>query len=158
MAKSFKEEEFYERSKAEWKYVAFVLGNFDYIPFRKFFNDNVEDINNLIGPHQIIMSTKKNANIGDVLFSGKKFSGTQVRSNATRPCSKRCLTCPLLALPSQVTLENKSYTLYQDGSCKSEDIIYACVCNICNDISYDLFFNNKTCCQLVCEYSLVNFM
>ena len=26
MAKSFKEEEFYERSKAEWKYVAFVLG------------------------------------------------------------------------------------------------------------------------------------
>ena len=28
MAKSFKEEEFYERSKAEWKYVAFVLGKF----------------------------------------------------------------------------------------------------------------------------------
>ena len=25
MAKSFKEEEFYARSKAEWKYVAFVL-------------------------------------------------------------------------------------------------------------------------------------
>ena len=101
--------------------------------FRNFFNDNVDDINKLIGPHQIIMSTKKNANIGDVLFSGKKFSGTQVRSNAIHPCSKRCLTCPLLALPNQITLENMTYTLYQEGSCKSEDLIYVCVCNICND-------------------------
>ena len=103
------------------------------ILFRKFFNDSKHEINELIGPHQIIMSTRKNPNLKDVLFSGKKFAGTQFKSNASKPCSKTCLTCPLLSLPQKITLENSTYFLFQGGSCKSEDLIYVCICKLCND-------------------------
>ena len=101
--------------------------------FRKFFNDSKHEINELIGPHQIIMSTRKNPNLKDILFSGKKFAGTQFKSNASKPCSKTCLTCPLLSLPQKLTLENNTYFLFQGGSCKSEDLIYICICKLCND-------------------------
>ena len=101
--------------------------------YRTFFNESKEDLNALIGPHKIIMSTRKNPNLKDVLFSGKQFAGTQLRSSSSKPCSKTCLTCPILSLPSKVTLENNTYSIFQEGSCKSEDIIYLCICKLCND-------------------------
>ena len=101
--------------------------------YRTFFNEHKDELNALIGPHKIIMSTRKNPNLKDVLFSGKQFAGTQFRSSSSKPCSKTCLTCPILSLPSKLTLENNTYFLFQGGSCKSEDIIYLCVCKLCND-------------------------
>ena len=41
--------------------------------FRNFFNDNSNELNSIIGEHQIIMANRKNPNLGDVLFSGKKL-------------------------------------------------------------------------------------
>ena len=43
------------------------------------------------------------------------------------------LTCPLLSLPKKVTLENRTYSLYQEGSCKTEDIVYVYICKTCDD-------------------------
>ena len=101
--------------------------------FKKFFKDSYDEIKSLIGPHKIILALKKNPNIGNVLFSKKKFANTKIRSNSTNPCSARCKTCPLMSLPKKVTLENRTYNLYQDGSCKTEDIVYVYICKSCDD-------------------------
>ena len=98
--------------------------------FRKFFNDHKAELNNLIGQHKIILSLKKNLNLGDVLFSGKKFANSRITSSAMNPCGTRCKTCPMLKMPRKINLENKTFTLYQQGSCKIEDTVYVYICNI----------------------------
>ena len=55
------------------------------------------------------------------------------------PCGTRCKTCPMLKMPRKINLENKTFTLYQQGSCKIEDTVYVYICNICKD-----FYIGKT--------------
>ena len=101
--------------------------------FRNFFNDNSNELNSIIGEHQIIMANRKNPNLGDVLFSGKKFAKSLIQSGPHAPCSARCMTCPRLSpLPKKVTLEDRTYTL-QECCCKTDDAIYVCICELCND-------------------------
>ena len=107
--------------------------NFHAKLFRSFFTNKKIVIENLIGPHRIIMALKKNPNIGDSLFSKKKFAATRVRSSSLSPCRSNCKTCPLLSLENKITLEGRVFSLFTEGSCKSEDVIYVCVCKSCDD-------------------------
>ena len=66
-------------------------------------------------------------------FLRKKIANTKIRSNSINPCSARCKTCPLMSLPKKVTLENRTYSLYQEGSFKTEDIVYVYICKTCDD-------------------------
>ena len=107
--------------------------NFHAKLFRSYFNNKKVELNNLIGSHRIIMALKKNPNIGDSLFSKKKFAATRVRSNSLSPCRSNCKTCPLLTPLNKFTLEGRIFPLFTEGSCKSEDVIYVCVCKSCDD-------------------------
>ena len=120
-----------ENSKTVLTFVTTFNTHIDII--RTFFRENSNELNNLIGPHKIVMALKKNPNLGNVLFSGKKFAATKIRSSSANPCSVRCKTCPLMSLTKQISLENNTYRLYQDGSCKTEDLVYVYVCKICDD-------------------------
>ena len=98
------------------------------------------------------MSIKKNPNLGDILFSRKNFASTEITSSSTGPCRKNCMTCPRMNLSGKLILEGKQYTL-QKGSCKTEDIIYVCVCNSCEDfyigqtlIPFNKRMNNHRTC------------
>ena len=99
---------------------------------KTFFIENSDLLKRIIGNQKIIISERKSPNMASLTFAKTSFSLEIKARNLDQKCgTKKCLTCPLMNLPTQLTLNKVPVKLDFSLNCMDENCIYVAICKIC---------------------------
>ena len=92
-----------------------------------------EKMNKILSDKKIINSKRQPKNLKRIL-SSSKFEFDPPKPSVKKCGDKRCKTCPNLIEGSHITFKNgRKFTVHQDMSCKSQNIIYSAICSNCEE-------------------------
>ena len=89
------------------------------------------EIRSLIGDVRVMFAIKKRNSIGNSAVRNKNLSFPQV--NTSNQCCNvsGCLQCPLTIAESSISINNKEIRIPKSLNCKSRNVIYLWLCNLC---------------------------
>ena len=94
------------------------------------------DLDILMGHHNIIYATKKGMTIRNNVMNNRALCIPEREFEHQRCMGKGCKTCPQMLTVSEVEINNV-LKLPKNVSCKTNDVVYIHLCNVCN--------NNENC-------------
>ena len=107
----------------------------DLYKFAEFIQTLSSDLLTLIGHSNVMVVYRRNSNTASLLFNRYGFSQNDSILDSQRCGRPRCKTCPMMfdnnndiELNSNINLK-----LSKLATCKSEDVIYVCICKVCKD-------------------------
>ena len=111
---------------------------FDVKVIKKYFNSFNADFKLLFGDRKILFSMKRNSNTAALLFNKYGFAQTTLVSSTQRCESTGCNSCVLKGSDLSFFDVKDNFTIKPSNSlnCKSENVIYLAVCNICKDFYF----------------------
>lgn len=114
--------------------LVFPLFYFDGLnDFKKVIKEVSEDIQTLIGDTKLIIATKRGRTIGNALVKNKNICMSQDSDLPNQKCNASgCLQCPLVNQSNTLTINGKPLLVQKALNCKSQNIIYAWKCKLCN--------------------------
>ena len=104
----------------------------------KFLRDLGSDIEQLVGHSNILFAYRRNSNTASLLFDRYGFSQIDPILNSQKCGAARCKTCPMMFdVNDDIKLSDGSILKVSNtANCKSDDIIYICICKICKDFYF----------------------
>ena len=92
-----------------------------------------ERMKNVLQKKKIINSKKQPKNLKGFL-SSSKFDFHESSPSVKKCTDKRCMTCPSLIEGTSFTFKNgRTFTVMQDISCKTKNLVYAIICSNCGE-------------------------
>ena len=105
---------------------------------RSFVVENKNDFTRLVGEKRLILAERRNPNTASLLFKKSSFSRCPKVFNDTQKCMNKhgpkCKTCPIISLPKSIVVNKAKIMLDFSLNCKSENVIYICICNFCGEV------------------------
>ena len=88
---------------------------------------------NVLQKKKIINSKRQPKNLKGFL-SSSKFDFHESSPSVKKCTDKRCMTCPSLIEGTSFTFKNgRTFTVMQDISCKTKNLVYAIICSNCGE-------------------------
>ena len=92
----------------------------------------------MVGHSNILFAYRRNSNTASLLFDRYGFSQIDPILNSQKCGAARCKTCPMMFdVNDDIKLSDGSILKVSNtANCKSDDIIYICICKICKDFYF----------------------
>ena len=132
-----------DRAKDSEPLVCVIPHSVDTKVVRTFINSLSADIEQLTGLSSIMFSSRKNCNVGSLLFNKYGFAQTRRVLQSQRCGIRNCGSCKLKfpdMSPIQVT-PHFTLTPARNLDCKSDCVIYAAICKLCTDFYFGKTMN-----------------
>ena len=110
---------------------------------KNYINSLTTDFKLLLGDRKIIFATKRNSNTAALLFNKYGFAQSPISLNSQKCGSTNCSSCILKRDDISFFGIQENFTIKPSKSlnCKSENVIYLAVCNICNNFYFGQTMN-----------------
>ena len=123
-----------EQSSGENETLVFPLHYFNEIrEFKEVVRSLNSDLQSLVGDMRVMFAMKKRSSIGNSVVRNKQLSFPEPNSNSQRCNRGGCCQCPLTISKPTVTVNKKSISIPKSLNCKSRNVIYMWLCNLCSE-------------------------
>ena len=112
---------------------------------KEFVHSLSTDIYTLTGSRQVIFSQKRNRNTGSFLFNKYGFAQLSISLPSQKCGANNCSSCAL-KLPNNNSIQILPQFYLKPSSranCKTDNIIYAALCKLCNDFYFGQSINEE---------------
>ena len=90
------------------------------------------ELKELIGDVHIMFAMKKRGSIGNCVVRNKQLSLPTINANNQKCNGGGCLQCPAVINSPKVVVNNKTIPIPKSLNCKSKNVVYLWLCNLCS--------------------------